>query len=157
MKEIHWYDKIDEGSLLLLAREELDKLSLKVWENNVIYHLISYFTFVDKIFIDNNCHQYLDSQNRINLAIVCSFICGVCTCDCICYLIAWKCQLNFVKKQGLFLTTHNKCSADMDEVMSGLLFYRNIKWYKRDDLMTYIDQLKYKEFLSNKEKWLQKP
>lgn len=61
--------------------------------------LVSCFNFVNKIFIKKNCH--LDSQNRVNLANFFSFICGVCTGECICYLIAKKCQLNFVKKQEL--------------------------------------------------------
>ena len=75
--------------------------------------LVSCFTFFVKILIDNNCHLYLDSQNRINLAVIRSFICGGCTGDCICYLIAQKCQLNFVKKQELLLATEIRYSAAM--------------------------------------------
>ena len=71
---------------------------------------------------DNICRQFLDSLNRINLAIACNFICGVCTGECICCLISQKYQLNFLRKQELLLTTQNGYSADMEEVMSHLIF-----------------------------------
>ena len=31
----------------------------------------------------------------------------------------------------------------------------NLKWHKRDGLMTYVDQLKYKQFKENREEHLQ--
>lgn len=31
----------------------------------------------------------------------------------------------------------------------------DFKWYKRNQLLTYIDQLKYQEYERNKKKWLQ--
>ena len=32
----------------------------------------------------------------------------------------------------------------------------NLKWYERDGLLTYIDQLKYKRFTSDSDKYLEK-
>ena len=32
----------------------------------------------------------------------------------------------------------------------------DLPWYKRDELMTYIDQLKYKDFISNPDAYLEK-
>lgn len=32
--------------------------------------------------------------------------------------------------------------------------FPNLKWYERDRLMTYIDQLKYSSFAENPDRWL---
>lgn len=73
----------------------------------------------------------------------------------------WKKNYNLIKL-CFFLTDNNhhlniKSSTQVNfTILCSFICCVSVglKWYKRDNLMTYIDQLKYLEFASNKGKWL---
>ena len=81
------------------------------------------------------------------------FFCGVCIGENIAFYLNKKMSIKDNTKMGIIFNERPKSQTYGGGYIPKYVL-SNLEWWKSNRLMTYIDQIKYQEFESNRKEWL---